>query len=109
MLTNRAYHDCPLKGPIRVRFGYLHPTSGQMGTPVVELEKSWKKLRRRSTLIEIPAVSTNLDSLDLSDAELPMREHTLANMRSPIHIQQRTAKMNLTLKRLEAPGNGEVW
>jgi hypothetical protein len=30
---------------------YLHPTNGQkLVTPVVELEKSWKKLRRRATL-----------------------------------------------------------
>jgi hypothetical protein len=30
---------------------YLHPTNGQkMVTPVVELGKSWKKLRRRATL-----------------------------------------------------------
>jgi hypothetical protein len=32
----------------RVRCRYLHPTSGQkLLTPVVELGKSWKKLRRR--------------------------------------------------------------
>ena len=35
----------------RVRYRYLHPTNGQkLVTPVVELEKSWKKLRRRVTL-----------------------------------------------------------
>jgi hypothetical protein len=34
----------------RVRCRYLHPTNGQKpGTPVVELGKSWKKLRRRAT------------------------------------------------------------
>jgi hypothetical protein len=34
----------------RVRCRFLHPASGQkLGTPVVELEKSWKKLRRRAT------------------------------------------------------------
>ena len=34
----------------RVRYGYLHPTNGQKpGTPVVELGKSWEKLRRRAT------------------------------------------------------------
>ena len=49
------------KGPIiialqqqaaeRVRCRYLHPTYEQkLVTPVVELEKSWKKLRRRVTL-----------------------------------------------------------
>jgi hypothetical protein len=35
----------------RVRGRYLHPTNGQKQlTPVVELEKSWKKLRRRAIL-----------------------------------------------------------
>ena len=35
----------------RVRCRYLHPTNGQkLLTPVVELGKSWKKLRMRATL-----------------------------------------------------------
>jgi hypothetical protein len=35
----------------RVRCRYLHPTNGQkMLTPVVELEKGWKKLRMKMTL-----------------------------------------------------------
>ena len=35
----------------RVRCRYLHPTNGQKpGTPVFELGKSWKRLRRRVTL-----------------------------------------------------------
>ena len=35
----------------RVRGRYLHPTNGQkLVTPVAELGKSWKKLRRRATL-----------------------------------------------------------
>jgi hypothetical protein len=35
----------------RVRCRYLHPTNGQkLLTPVVELGKSWEKLRRRMTL-----------------------------------------------------------
>jgi hypothetical protein len=34
-----------------VRCRYLHPTNGQkLLTPVVESGKSWKKLRRRTTL-----------------------------------------------------------
>jgi hypothetical protein len=34
----------------RVRCRYLHPTKGKkLGTPVVELGKGWKKLRRRET------------------------------------------------------------
>jgi hypothetical protein len=33
-----------------IRYRYLHPNSGQkLGTSVVELGKSWKKLRRRAT------------------------------------------------------------
>lgn len=34
--------------PFRVK-EYLHPTNGEkLGTPVVELVKGWKKLRRRA-------------------------------------------------------------
>jgi hypothetical protein len=37
----------------RVRCRYLHSNNGQKQlTPVVELGKSWKKLRRRKTLEE---------------------------------------------------------
>jgi hypothetical protein len=50
-----AYHECPLETPKkaakRVRCRYLHPTNGhKLVTPVVELRKSWKKLRRRVNL-----------------------------------------------------------
>jgi hypothetical protein len=35
----------------RVRCRYLHPSNGQkLVTPIVELGKNWKKLRRRVTL-----------------------------------------------------------
>jgi hypothetical protein len=35
----------------RVRCRYLHPTNAQkLLTPVAELGKSWKRLRRRETL-----------------------------------------------------------
>jgi hypothetical protein len=35
----------------RIKFRYLQPINGKkLLTPVVELEKSWKKLRRRATL-----------------------------------------------------------
>ena len=35
----------------RVRCRYLHPTNGhKLLAPVVELRKSWKKLRRKATL-----------------------------------------------------------
>jgi hypothetical protein len=34
----------------KVRCRYLHPSNGQkLGTPVVELEKGWKKVGRRVT------------------------------------------------------------
>jgi hypothetical protein len=37
----------------RVRCRYFHPSNGQKQlTPVVELGKGWKKLRRRATLNE---------------------------------------------------------
>jgi hypothetical protein len=39
------------KAAERVRCKYLHPTDGQkLLTIVVEIKKSWKKLRRKETL-----------------------------------------------------------
>ena len=51
-LLEDSAHDCPSKGPASwVRCRYLHPTNGQkLLTAVVELGKTWKKLRRRVTL-----------------------------------------------------------
>jgi hypothetical protein len=49
-----TYHDYPpkdLKAAERVTCRYLHPSNRQkLLTPVVELGKTWKKLRRRVTL-----------------------------------------------------------
>ena len=65
-----TYHDAPPKDPKateRVRCRYLHPTNGQkLLTPVVELGKSWKKLRRRRVTLEedqhwTPEISQTLD------------------------------------------------
>jgi hypothetical protein len=56
----------------RDRCRYLHPTNGQKpGTPVVELGRGWKKLRKRETPIGRLADSTNLDPRDVS--------HTVTN------------------------------
>jgi hypothetical protein len=48
------YHDCSLKDPTRaerVSCRYLYPTNGQkLLTPVVELRKTWRKLKRMMTL-----------------------------------------------------------
>ena len=49
---------------------------------------------------------------DLSDTEPPTRQHTTADMRPSIHIQQRTTWYGFSERscmRLEAPGSGEVW
>ena len=48
-------------------------------------------------------VSTNLDPQYLSDTYLPTRQHTLADPRPPIHIQQRTAWSGLNEKRSTEP------
>jgi hypothetical protein len=54
VLTNRDLSWLPLKAQQvaeRLRCRYLYPSNGQkLVTPVVELGKSWKKLRRRVTL-----------------------------------------------------------
>jgi hypothetical protein len=49
--------------------------------------------------MERPAVSTNLDSHDLSDTVSPTRQCTTADMRSPTHIQQMTSWSGLNEKR----------
>ena len=71
----------------KVRCGYLHPINRQnLVTPLIELGKSWKRLRRIATLKENQQ-STNLDSRDCSDPESPTRQHTPADMRPPTHIE----------------------
>jgi hypothetical protein len=56
----------------RVRCRFLYPTNGQeLGTPVVEMGKGWKKLRRRTTpwedqqsqLTWTPEISHTVDHL----------------------------------------------
>jgi hypothetical protein len=51
-----TYHDCPPRPNKQLKESnadILHPTNGQkLQTPVVELGKGWKKLRRRMTLWE---------------------------------------------------------
>ena len=60
-----------------------------------------------------PAVSSKLERLDLSDTGTPTRQYTPADM-GPIYSRGLTGltqseKAHLFLKRLEAPGSGEVW
>ena len=66
----------------------MHTTNGQkLLNPVVELGKSWKKLRRRDSAgpVQGPAVSINLESPNLSDTGPPTRQHTTADMRPSTH------------------------
>ena len=46
-----------------------------------------------------PAVSINLNLWDLSDTGPPTMQHTLAYMRPPTHIQQRTARSGFSQRR----------
>jgi hypothetical protein len=56
-----------------------------------------------------------LDPWHLLDTKSPNRQHTPTDMSSPIYTRRllgvcvQSEKMHLTLKRLEAPGSGEVW
>jgi hypothetical protein len=54
-----------------------------------------------------PAVSTNLDSQDLSDTELPNRQQTRAGLRHSTYIQQRTAC--LASVKEDVPNCWETW
>jgi hypothetical protein len=40
-------------------------------------------------------------------SEPPTRQHTVASLRPPTYIQQKTACFGLSGRRLEAPGGGE--
>jgi hypothetical protein len=67
----------------------------------VSLQKFNLVLRKyeKGDLMGRPAVSTNLDPQDLSDTEPPTRQHTLADMRPPTHIQKRTVWSGLSERR----------
>jgi hypothetical protein len=73
-----------------------------------------KEAEQKGNPVGGPAVPINLDLQDLSNTGPPNRQHIPADMRSPIHIQQRTAgsfhseMMHLILKRLEVPGSLQV-
>jgi hypothetical protein len=58
LMLHCAYREVPSMAAVQeaqkaaesLRCRYLHPTNGQKsGTPVVELGKGWKELRRRMT------------------------------------------------------------
>jgi hypothetical protein len=57
-------------------------TLKQWAEAAEEAEEEGDPIRR-------PAVSTNLDPQDLSDTEPPTKQNTPADVRPPIHIQQR--------------------
>jgi hypothetical protein len=83
-------------------------------TPVVELGKSWMKLRRRVTLQEdqpsqltwTPEISQTLDHQPGSIEQL-IQGHQYIYSRGLLALIQ-SEKMHLTLKRLEALGIIEV-
>ena len=64
-----------LQVAVCIRCRYLHPNNGQkLGTPVVELGKGWKKLRRRITPEEDQQSQLTWIPQDLSDTEPPTRQ-----------------------------------
>jgi hypothetical protein len=79
---------------------FAHNNGQKLLTPVVELWKGWKKLRRRASDPVVGlAVSINLDPRGISDTEPPTRQHTPADMRTLTHIQQRTAGSGFSQRR----------
>jgi hypothetical protein len=67
------------------------------------LIKEMEETEEKGNLVGGPAVSINLDPRDLSDTGSPTRQHAPANMRSPAHIQQRTAGSGLGQRRCTYP------
>ena len=81
---------------------------------MVELGKGWKKLRRKVTPQKDQ--QSQLTQRDLSDTELPTRQHTAAGQRpngtykaEDCLVWPQWEKMHLILERLEASGKGEEW
>jgi hypothetical protein len=69
----------------RVRYRYLHPTSGQkLLIPVVERQG---EAEEEGDPVRRPTVSINLDPQDFSNTGPPNRQHTPADMRPPTYIQ----------------------
>ena len=85
-------------------------------TPVVELGKSQKQLRRRVAPSICQQSQLNWTPQDLSEKGPTTRQHTAADMMTMTNKQWMTAwsdfsekKIHLTLQRLEVPGIGEAW
>jgi hypothetical protein len=71
----------------------------EAGDPCGCVREKLEEAEEESDPIGRPAVSTNLDPWDLSDTELPTRQHTPADMRPPTLKQQRTARSGLSQRR----------
>ena len=104
-------------------------TETEADTYTQPMDRSWglcgwikERLEEEGDPIGRPAVSNNSDPWDLSDTEPPTRQHTPADMNGlPLPPSPNTytaedclvwpqwEKMHLTLERLGASGNGEVW
>jgi hypothetical protein len=63
----------------------------EAGDPCSWIKEKLEEAEEEGNPIGRPAVSINLDPQDLSDIELPTRQHIPADVRLPTHKQQRTA------------------
>jgi hypothetical protein len=68
-------------------------------TLVNELEKKLGEAEEEGNPVGGPAVLTNLEPQNLSDTGPSTRQHTPADMRSPAHIQRRTARSRFSQRR----------
>jgi hypothetical protein len=108
-----AYYNCPQKGSTS-RWKSLTQTftsnqwtetADPCGWVRVKLEEA----EEESNPAGRPAVSTKLDPRDLSDTGPPNRQLIWGPWYIYIRGLVWSKKMYLTLKRLEAPGIGEIW
>jgi hypothetical protein len=81
----------------RVRSRYLHPINRR--NLCGWIRERLKEAEEECNPVGEPAVSMNLDPPDLSNTRPPNRQHTPADMRPPIHTQQRTAGSWLSQRR----------
>jgi hypothetical protein len=98
-----AYHDCPLKEPTsswKDQMQIFTPNQwAEAADPCGWIGKKLKEAEEEGNPIGELAVSTKLDPWDLSDTEPWTRKLTLADMKPPIQIQQRTAWFGLSEQR----------
>ena len=99
----RDYHECPLIEAISSWKSQTQIFIPNQWTEAYDLcgwiKENLEENEEQGNPIRTPAVSTNLGPGDLSYTKPPTRQDKAADMRSPIHLQQRIARSWLNQRR----------